>query len=116
MLCASKRVFNSKTEITTSKVEAGSVAAGRRFSHLATHEECVRDTSYKTETHFVVDDIADERSLDSILGFRQKLMAVMPCSEWTFVLDVGKVAIPFKLGDASDPLCANRQKWKHEPM
>jgi len=37
---------------------------------------------------------------------------MMPALEWPSLLYVGEVVVPFELGDASDPVRAQRQEWE----
>ena len=78
--------------------------------HLAAHEERVRDRTQKAKTDFIVNHVADERSNNTCAGLRAKFVAMMPVLEWTSVLHVSGVMIPFELGDACDPLRAQRQE------
>jgi len=79
---------------------------------LAAHEYRIRDAPQKAKAYLVVDHVADERPVNAATSFRNKFVAMMPALERTFILHVGEMVIPLKLGDAGDPLGAHRQKRK----
>jgi hypothetical protein len=79
-------------------------------AHLAFDEQCIGDPAHRSESNFVLNPITHQCAAHAIARFRQKLMAVMPSLEWTFVLHVGEVMVPFEFGDACDPLGAHRKE------
>lgn len=83
---------------------------GEGALHLATDKESVDDSAQKTKEDLVLDDVADERPGYSFTRFRVEFVTVMPLLEWTLVLHIGKVIIPFEFGDACDPPRAHRRK------
>src|SRR5579859_5435938 len=78
--------------------------------HLAADEPRIRQIAQKTKANFVVDHVADERSLDPFAALRVEFVAMMPALERALVLHVGEVVIPFEFGDARDPRGANGKK------
>jgi len=92
------------------KFGKGLLPLGESLFQLAADEQRVRYRADDTETDFIIYYVADQRSGHISAGFRQELMAMMPALEWTFVLHIHEVRIPFKFRDASDPACADRQQ------
>ncbi len=76
--------------------------------HLAADEDRVAERAQKSEADFVFNHLADERPGNPCARFRSEFVTVMPALEWTLVLHVGEVMMPFELGDACDPLRAHR--------
>src|SRR5579863_4710919 len=80
--------------------------------HPPADEQCVSDRADDTKPDFIVDQVADQSSGDAFSGLRSKFMTVVPLLEWTLVLHIGKVLIPFKFRDARDPARADRKQRK----
>ena len=74
--------------------------------HLPTHEKRVRDRSHEPESHFVIDDIANESAADPFPSFRRKLMPMMPALERTRLLNIRKMMVPFEFSNPGHPPCA----------
>jgi hypothetical protein len=86
------------------------LAVGEGLLHLAADECGVGDCAHGAEADFVFDLVADERSGNAVAGFGAEFVAVMPGFEWTLVLYVGEVMVPFEFCDAGDPRGAQGQK------
>lgn len=80
--------------------------------HLTANEQSIRDIPQKAKSNLIVDDVADQRSVNTAASFRDEFMTMMPIFERALVLHVGEVAVPFELRNTSDPSRANRQKGK----
>lgn len=80
---------------------------------MAFHEQHVGEGAQQAKSYLIFDDIADERAADAVAGFGQKLVTMMPSLKRAFLLDVGKIIVPFEFGDAGDPLRSRWQERKH---
>lgn len=74
------------------------------------HKQGVDDCTQWSKSHFVFNHIAYQRTIQAIACLRQKFVPVMPALEWTFLLYVGEVVVPFEFSNARDPLRSHRQE------
>src|SRR5216683_8205187 len=79
-------------------------------THLMFDEEPVGERTQRTVSNLVFNYIPDYSSIESIAALRKKFVTVMPALERTLLLHVGKTMVPFKFGNAGNPLRAQRRE------
>ncbi len=107
------RILPKVSKTISGAVTGAFAVVSKSLLHPAANEQRVRNCTQNVESYFVVDDIADACARSSIANLSRKFMAVMPALEGASFLHVGEVMVPFKFGDARDPLGPKRQEREH---
>src|SRR5258708_19859859 len=82
-------------------------------THLTFDEEPVGERTQRTVSNLVFNYIPDYGSIEPIAALRKKFVTVMPALERTLLLHVGKTMVPFKFGNAGNPLRVHRQEREY---
>jgi hypothetical protein len=74
--------------------------------HPAFDEKRISERAERTKSNFILDYIAHQRTSECVAIVRDKFVAMVPPLERTFLLDIGKMMVPFELGDGSSPVAS----------
>jgi hypothetical protein len=102
--------------------EAFSAARRRCGASGACDGQRVGQRAQRSAFHLILDQVTDERAVQVPARLRHERVAVVPLLEWSLLLHVGEVMIPFQLGNSGDPFSAPGQEtegsrgcWVIEP-
>jgi hypothetical protein len=86
------------------------LALRERIPQPSLEEKPIRHCFQWSHPKLVLNHILDQRPAHALARVHHKLVPMVPALEWTFLLYVGEVMVPFEFSDACDPGHAQRKK------